>query len=429
MRTGRSDTMVGLVALVGVFSLAAATAGLTSAAAPSKAPVLIVHWQHSSPGKDAVIRQLAEEFNQRNQDVQVRVETYELGEYVTKVTTALATNLGPDTFTVRCGDVRAYQAAGALQPLDEKQINTEEIDRDFVPAVLYHFKHGGKYYALPTSAQTVVFFCNTRVFQEAGLDPARPPQTWDQVVEYGKKVVKTDAAGQMKIQGAATGGYGPVLSTLMIQAGASLWNKEKDLPDFTSPAAAKGLQFALDLVMRHKIEDPSVSRWTAFRQDALGMVWAHPGMIGSFRASKPTPEFLVTESPAPVPGGSRASLMTNWGLAIAAKAPREAATRWLKFITSPEAQLLHFSRLGELPTRFAVLDQVDVVKDPLYRPVVNSVKVAVPTPWVSSQLWDSLPRAAYMLVLVDGQSPASALSWLQEEAVKAELQDRAKAKM
>ncbi|HHV55503.1 MAG TPA: extracellular solute-binding protein [Firmicutes bacterium] len=430
-RMGSLRRMAVRVALAVTLALSAGIAGLipATAAAGTAQPIVIEHWQHSSPGRNVVIQQLAEEFNKRNPDVQVKVQIYELGEFVTKITTALATNLGPDTFQVRSGEVRVFQAAGALQPLDEKQITAEQIEQEFVPAPLYHFKHGGKYYALPVDAQTVVLFYNTKVFEEAGLDSRRPPQTWDQVVEYAKKLVKIDAAGQMRIQGAATGGYGPVLATFMIQAGASLWNKEKDLPDFTGPAVEKGFQFALDLVMRHKVEDPGANRWSAFRKDALGMVWAHPAMIGSFRADKPTPEFSVTEAPAAVAGGSRASLMTNWGLVIAKKAPREAATRWIRFVTSPEAQRLYFSYVGELPTRLAVLDQVDVVKDPLYRPVVSSVKVAVPTPWVTTRLWDELLRKAYQLVTQVGQSPASALSWLQEEAVKAELQDRAKAKM
>ncbi len=36
---------------------------------------------------------------------------------------------------------------------------------------------------------------NKQQFQAAGLDPERPPQTWDELREYGRKLVQRDAAG------------------------------------------------------------------------------------------------------------------------------------------------------------------------------------------------------------------------------------------
>ncbi|MBE3577131.1 MAG: extracellular solute-binding protein [Limnochordales bacterium] len=394
-------------------------------AATSK-PIVIEHWQHSSPARNAVLEKLAEEFNKRNPDIRVKLQFYELSEYFTKVTTALATGLGPDVFQVRSGNVPVYWAAKALQPLDEKQVTAAQIEKEFVPAAIYHFKHEGKYYALPVDAQTIVMFYNIKVLEEAGIDTRRPPQTWDQVVEYARKIYKKDASGQTRIEGVATGGYGPVLGTLMIQAGATLWNKTTNLPDFSTPQAAAGFQFAVDLVIRHKVEDPGMDRWRAFRNDQLGMVWAHPAMIGSFRTGNPVPEFGIEEAPAAQPGGTRASLMTNWALVISKKAPQEAATRWIRFVTSPEATLLYFASSGDLPLRQAELDRAEYITDPLYRPVIASVKAAVPAPWVTPRLWDELLRKAWQLVTGAGWAPAQAMSWLHEQAIIAEKAERSK---
>ena len=415
---------LGATLLVGVMAAAAVVSSGVWAA--SSKPIVIEHWQHSSAGRDTVLTKLAEEFNKRNPDIQVKLQFYELSEYFTKVTTALATGLGPDTFQVRSGNVPVYWAAKALQPLDEKQVTAAEIEKEFVPAAIYHFKQEGKYYALPVDAQTIVMFYNTTVFEEAGLDTRRPPETWDQVVEYARKIYKRDASGQTKIEGVATGGYGPVLGTLMIQAGATLWNKVTSLRDFSTPAAARGFQYALDLVMRYRVEDPGINRWTAFRNDALGMVWAHPAMIGSFRNDTPVPEFTITEAPPAQAGGTRASLMTNWALVISKKAPQEAATKWIRFVTSPEATLLYFVSSGDLPVRQAELEKIEYVKDPLYRPVINSVKAAVPTPWVTPKLWDELLRKAWQLVTGAGWAPTQAMNWLHEQAIIAEKEERGK---
>ena len=41
------------------------------------------------------------------------------------------------------------------------------------------------------------------------------------------------------------------------------------------------------------------SRWNAFRAEKLGMVCAHPAMIGSFRAT--VPDLVFRTSPVPAP--------------------------------------------------------------------------------------------------------------------------------
>ncbi len=51
----------------------------------------------------------------------------------------------------------------------------------------------------------------------------------------------------------------------------------------------------------YKVEDTQFgSRWNAFRQEKLGMVYAHPAMIGSFRATVPDLVFRIAEVPAPL---------------------------------------------------------------------------------------------------------------------------------
>ncbi len=44
---------------------------------------------------------------------------------------------------------------------------------------------------------------NKQQFKEAGLDPERPPQTWDELREYSKKLAKRDAAGNLTRVGLA----------------------------------------------------------------------------------------------------------------------------------------------------------------------------------------------------------------------------------
>ena len=46
----------------------------------------------------------------------------------------------------------------------------------------------GKTYGVPTNNETMAFIWNAAIFEEAGLDPEKPPATWDDLVAYSKQI-------------------------------------------------------------------------------------------------------------------------------------------------------------------------------------------------------------------------------------------------
>jgi sn-glycerol 3-phosphate transport system substrate-binding protein len=46
---------------------------------------------------------------------------------------------------------------------------------------------------MPFNSSTPVFYWNKEMFQKAGLDPNKPPATWAEVGEYGKKLIASGA--------------------------------------------------------------------------------------------------------------------------------------------------------------------------------------------------------------------------------------------
>src|SRR3546814_9554899 len=56
---------------------------------------------------------------------------------------------------------------------------------------------GGKTWGIPFQRSTIVMYWNKEAFQEAGLDPETPPQNWNELVEYGQKLTKRDASGNV----------------------------------------------------------------------------------------------------------------------------------------------------------------------------------------------------------------------------------------
>lgn len=391
--------------------------------------VTIVHWQHHSPARFEVVQTFAEEFMKQNPNVTIEIESVPESDYFQKLLPALAAGSGPDTFQIPAGQVPAYAASGVIQPIDTRVATTQQIEAEFIPPAIKRLKQGGKYYGFPVDTQTIVLFYNPALFEAAGLDPDKPPQTWDELIKYAQAMHKRDDKGITTQMGVATGGYGPVVVSLMIQNGAPLWDTKAQLPDFNSPQAIEALKFATDLVNVYKVEDPQFgSRWNAFRQEKLGMVYAHPAMIGSFRATVPDLEFRIAEVPAPKAGGSRSTLLTSWAYVVSNKAQSEICSKWVAFMTSAEAQKHWIDATGDLPSRRALFNLPEYKDNPLIAPCMESMKRSVPSPWMTRRLDDELIRKAYQLVTLKGETPAAALKWLTTDGVQAEKEQQELAK-
>ena len=386
---------------------------------------VVTHWQHHTPARAEMVEAFAAAFMQENPDIEIRLESIPEADYFSKLLPALAAGSGPDTFQIPAGQILTYVRSGVIQPMDPGNPAVRNIEKEFISPAISRMKVDGKYYGFPIDNATVVLFYNPKLFKAAGINPDKPPATWDELIAYAKKLTKRDANGVTTQMGLATGGYGPVILSLMLQNGASMWDAKADLPSFVSPQGIEALKFATSMVTDSKVEDRAMgSRWNAFRQEKLAMVYAGPAMIGSFRATAPNLEFRTAEVPAPRAGGSQSTLLTSWAYVVGKKAQTEAATKWVAYLTSETAQKEWILKTGDLPTRRALLDLPEYKTDPLLAPCMDSMKKALVAPWTARALDDSLVRKAYELVILKGESPEAALKWLTAEGIKAENEQK-----
>ena len=118
-----------------------------------------------------------------------------------KIAAAIPAGQGPDVVQLFYGWLQDYLKAKLLQPLPT--ISTpREIKRDYFPLVK-QMKVDGRYYAVPTAVRSLSLFWNRKLFAEAGLDPAKPPQTLDELLDVARKLTKRDAGGNLLQAGIA----------------------------------------------------------------------------------------------------------------------------------------------------------------------------------------------------------------------------------
>ena len=57
----------------------------------------------------------------------------------------------------------------------------------FYPTLMENGRTAGKTWGIPFQRSTIVMYYNKDAFKAAGLDPEKPPETWDQLVAAGQK--------------------------------------------------------------------------------------------------------------------------------------------------------------------------------------------------------------------------------------------------
>lgn len=99
---------------------------------------------------------------------------------------ALRTGQGPDVFSPN--DLTGLEKSGFLAPLDD--VLSAQTKANYQTA--YHapsqFVYHGKLLAMPTSLVTMQLIYNKDLFTKAGLDPAKPPTTFSDVLSDAKSI-------------------------------------------------------------------------------------------------------------------------------------------------------------------------------------------------------------------------------------------------
>jgi multiple sugar transport system substrate-binding protein len=115
-----------------------------------------------------------------------------------KVIAALSGNEPPDVLILSAPDnVGTWAHEKLILPLDDYMAGANIDKSDFYEAPLAMCNVLGKYYCLPWGTDIYALYWNKDMFEAAGLDPEKPPETMEQVAEFSDKLTKTAASGEL----------------------------------------------------------------------------------------------------------------------------------------------------------------------------------------------------------------------------------------
>lgn len=294
-----------------------------------------------------VIDKYVSEFEAANPGIDV-VPVYS-GNYndtTTKALTAAKSGKPPAVAVLLATDIYTLIDEDVVQPIETLFTANDKAWVDgFMPAYLASAKVDGKLWAVPFQRSTAVLYWNKTAFAEAGLDPEKYPTTWDEMVEYGKAVVKKDAAGNVTRWGVGIPGNPGsaqwLFTALAAQNGARLMNDAGTETYLTDPKVVEALQYWRDLSAVHKVHPPGIQEWGTTPQDFLegriAMAWTTTGNLTNISKNAKFDFGL-----APYPGNpNSASALGGGNLYVFKDATDEqkaAAFKFIKFLTSDELQ-------------------------------------------------------------------------------------------
>ena len=157
---------------------------------------------------------------------------------------AMAGGTAPDVISnVPVRTFRGYLEKGFFHPLDEF-LSQGEIDR-LNPELLKVLSRDGKIYGLPIEDYAHCLFYRRADFAAVGLDPRRPPRTWDELYEYAKRLTRPEE-GKYGF-GLVTGwAYGWFWTNFLWQAGGEPVRQRRDgqwEATYDSPEAVTATEF------------------------------------------------------------------------------------------------------------------------------------------------------------------------------------------
>jgi sn-glycerol 3-phosphate transport system substrate-binding protein len=300
-------------------------------------------------GKLAVeMQRLIEQFDQEHPDIHVTaVYTGTYDDTNVKTRAAIQAGKPPGAVIMSANFVREYVINDEVVPFDaliaQDGGTPTKFMEEFWPALRLNAMENGHVYGVPFQNSTPLLYYSVDAFKEAGLDPERPPVTWQDWVDDLRKLAKHDGAQTSRwgLMFPGTTDYlGWITSGFAMSNGGQYYNTGYGGEVYyNQPSTLGAVRFIDALVHKWKVMPEGVTDanavTTAFFQGRTAMMVLSTGSLSFVRENMKTPYHVAflpraLVNAAPIGG---ASLIIPKG-----NSPERQAAAWtlVKWLISPE---------------------------------------------------------------------------------------------
>ncbi len=364
-----------------------------------------------------VIDELADEYNDSHPGVKIEPVFQGLFEDMqVKMLTAAVTRQLPAIAQVQFEYLDSYVQNGLIEPIDD--IIPEEDRKDIHYKMWEVATRDGRTYGIPFCVSTTVFFYNEDAFRRAGLDPDRPPDTWDEMIEMGKILTEdTDGDGlndKYAMMFWMDGFYG--FAPFLWANGGRLFTADGKRVNLTTPEMLKTVTMLHDLVFKHEIMPQKWTDWEGGQAFLTGRLAMGPFTSAAISYGEQNLPWKLRIAPLPSIDGNRYTLLGGSCLVNFAKKKkvRRTVNDFMLWLVSKENTIRIHKEIGYIPVRESALNSLSLrsfhKKNPNFKVPVDSLEFARSIPQhedyykINEKIGAMLQR-----IILDASDPADEL--------------------
>jgi len=310
------------------------------------------------PEMEPFYKHAAEEYKKLHPNVEVTVLAQPLREFEQKLSATIPSDTASDIIEISMYANQKFIEAGLIPELPQNVKDYFMVPGRFSDFAKNNNTYKGKLYGLPIFQGRTALFWNKAMFREAGLKEA--PKTFAEMAEYAKKLVKTDASGNMtrsghslRLSGQGSGVAEKFWFVLYPMGGTILEEgkeKGKYHAGYNNEAGRKALKYYIDALYVDKWDSHMIKHDTeAFELGLTAMFFRESWVIGDIAAKAPTLEYDT----APVPRDVRWGRITNPVNLYVTRTCKNPDVAWdfAMFMNEPENLVWLLDNVGWLPVR------------------------------------------------------------------------------
>ncbi|UNK63275.1 ABC transporter substrate-binding protein [Buttiauxella ferragutiae] len=302
-------------------------------------------WIRASNDSKNIYKQEAETFEQKTG---IKIEYFNATtDFEQRLARAAAGNALPDLIFNDAVAIGQFIQLGIAEEIDPKTIAGGE---NLYPTAWESTRYtDGKFYGVPTSAQTFALFVRKDWREKLGM-PA--PKTWSDVEKLAKAFTTQDPDGNGKndtygflLPGSTTRGYASwFMSAFLWQAGGDFIRegaKGEFKASLDEPETRETLQFMRGMLCEKVVQPGAINATTAdiipsFRSGQTGMFFTGPYHIALFDKDPGKDNFEVVTLTGPKGSATLAEGTTVFMMKSSKN--KEAARKFIEFMISQEGQ-------------------------------------------------------------------------------------------
>ncbi|MBG9986344.1 ABC transporter substrate-binding protein [Facklamia sp. DSM 111018] len=374
-----------------------------------------------------VVQELIDEYNSTQDKVEIKYVYQPWGDIWTKALSATAAGTPPDIIVQDINTVA--QRAEAEQSVDLSQYIEEDLEKEFYPQLWDTVQYEEGIYGLPFNTDMQVIFYNKKLLEEANLQEADLPKTWEELEQIAHQLDVKEGESFKRIGFYPLWNIGSEVWSLNADNGIS-WFDENEAIKINTPKKVETFEwlkkwqkyYGKDTINNMEADfgdgmsDPFIS-------EKIAMYANNINYYTSLKENAPEDfEFGIF----PLPAKTASDKNWTWGGGFALEVPKGAkhvqeSYDFIKFMVSQEAQEKYGANSYDvMANRLAnesllegdMLSEEDKI---IYQMVQDNFDqtVITPTP-LSAPDYLNLVKEEIDRIMIDGKDPQEALKKAQE---------------